>query len=452
MTIILDGTTGITTPAINSSGDLELPGGTANGVLYLNGSKVATSGSALVFDGTNLGVGVTPSAWGSFYPAIEANPASGFNIVSRANDMQIGANFYQNNSFQNLYGTTGQRAAKYVISAPNAQHLWYTTETSGTAGNTITFGDAKMLLTAEGNLGVGTTSPGAKLQVSASVDEIARFATTGTGGYISFYEGATRRGYIELNNSLSSLWVEANVGLRFATNNTERARITSAGAFVINRTSAATNSKFTVETVGSSTPNGVVVVTPDGYDGTYDNMIKYGARQDLTASGQQLDRWLGINCSVTAGAAASNIMRLMVYSGGASGAPIVTAYFDGAGDVYNYDNSSSWNTTSDLRIKQNIKSMGSVMAAVLALRPVEFDYTEEFSNHKQWKGDQRLNQTGFIAQEYEAVLPSHVSSSEVKIGESKYEDLRNLNEGKLIPYLVKAIQELKAEIDQLKGN
>ena len=33
--------------------------GTANGVLYLNGSKAATSGSALVFDGTNLGVGTS---------------------------------------------------------------------------------------------------------------------------------------------------------------------------------------------------------------------------------------------------------------------------------------------------------------------------------------------------------------------------------------------------------
>jgi len=34
-------------------------GGTANGVLYLNASKVLTSGSALVFDGTNLGIGAS---------------------------------------------------------------------------------------------------------------------------------------------------------------------------------------------------------------------------------------------------------------------------------------------------------------------------------------------------------------------------------------------------------
>jgi len=39
-----------------------LSAGTANGVAYLNGSKVVTTGSALVFDGTKLGVGTTPAA------------------------------------------------------------------------------------------------------------------------------------------------------------------------------------------------------------------------------------------------------------------------------------------------------------------------------------------------------------------------------------------------------
>jgi hypothetical protein len=37
---------------------VEMPLGTANGVLYLNGSKVVTSGSALTFDGATFGIGV----------------------------------------------------------------------------------------------------------------------------------------------------------------------------------------------------------------------------------------------------------------------------------------------------------------------------------------------------------------------------------------------------------
>jgi hypothetical protein len=43
--------------AISSAGAVSLPGGTANGVVYMNGSKVVTSGTSLTFDGTNVGVG-----------------------------------------------------------------------------------------------------------------------------------------------------------------------------------------------------------------------------------------------------------------------------------------------------------------------------------------------------------------------------------------------------------
>ena len=53
-----DGTAAMTiadsTGVVSFTANPVLSGGTANGVLYLNGSKVATSGSALTFDGTNL--------------------------------------------------------------------------------------------------------------------------------------------------------------------------------------------------------------------------------------------------------------------------------------------------------------------------------------------------------------------------------------------------------------
>jgi len=50
----------LTTPSVSSP---TISDGTANGVAYLNGSKVVTSGSALVFDGTNLGVGVASPSY-----------------------------------------------------------------------------------------------------------------------------------------------------------------------------------------------------------------------------------------------------------------------------------------------------------------------------------------------------------------------------------------------------
>jgi hypothetical protein len=53
--LFLTGTANIA--ALTASGSVTLNGGTANGVAYLNGSKVLTTGSALTFDGANLGIG-----------------------------------------------------------------------------------------------------------------------------------------------------------------------------------------------------------------------------------------------------------------------------------------------------------------------------------------------------------------------------------------------------------
>jgi hypothetical protein len=63
--ININGTVGATTAStgafttLTTSSTVTLNGGTANGVAYLNGSKVLTSGSFLTFDGTNLGIGTS---------------------------------------------------------------------------------------------------------------------------------------------------------------------------------------------------------------------------------------------------------------------------------------------------------------------------------------------------------------------------------------------------------
>ena len=64
--VVIIGDTGDVTGvgALSASGNVTLSGGTANCVTYLNGSKVLTSGSALTFDGTSLGVGGVPTIQG----------------------------------------------------------------------------------------------------------------------------------------------------------------------------------------------------------------------------------------------------------------------------------------------------------------------------------------------------------------------------------------------------
>lgn len=135
---------------------LALPSGSVNGVAYLNGSKVLTTGSALSFDGTNLGLGVTPSAWKSSYKGFDIGTGS-LSAAASIGLTQVASNAYYNASNQWIYKVTD--AATYYQQY-SGTHQWFTAP-SGTAGNTISFTQA-MTLSAAGGLSVGTTAdPGA---------------------------------------------------------------------------------------------------------------------------------------------------------------------------------------------------------------------------------------------------------------------------------------------------
>ena len=148
---------------LGASGAVTLSGGTANGVAYLNGSKVLTTGSALVFDGTNLGLGVTPSAWYSGWKAIDVG--NGAIATAGTPDFRLYSNAYKNTSAVDTYKGTGQ--ASYYIQN-NGIHSWGIAP-SGTAGNAITFTQA-MTLDASSRLGLaGITSPSASIDVGSAV-------------------------------------------------------------------------------------------------------------------------------------------------------------------------------------------------------------------------------------------------------------------------------------------
>jgi hypothetical protein len=117
-------------------------GGTANGVTYLNASKVLTSGSALTFDGTNLGLGIaTPTA----------NQGNALHI----NDATQSA-LRLTNSTSGTASTNGVNIALFT----NDFYI------NNQGGPTIFFnsGSEQMRLTSTG-LGIGTSSPGARLNL-----------------------------------------------------------------------------------------------------------------------------------------------------------------------------------------------------------------------------------------------------------------------------------------------
>jgi hypothetical protein len=209
-----------------------LTSGTANGVAYLNGSKVLTTGSALVFDGTNLGLGVTPSAWSGAVPKAIQVGAGSYIASNTDGTLQLGANGYYNGS--NFIYTSTAYAGRYSISTSTGAHSWQVAA-SGTAGNTITFTQA-MTLDASGNLLVGSTS----LSTATGNKNIEVNGTGDSAFNVSV--GGTNYGYLYTSTSSTILGTRASIPLVFNTANTERARIDSSGNLLVGTTTNSVSS------------------------------------------------------------------------------------------------------------------------------------------------------------------------------------------------------------------
>lgn len=125
-----------------TSTSFTLTGATANAVPYFNGSAVLTTGSALTFDGTNLGIGVTPSAWGTYKVLQLANAALACYTGTQAILVQ---NAYYNGTDWK-YETTGVDSSRMSIQSGNFN---FETASAGTAGGVVTFStQARILHTA----------------------------------------------------------------------------------------------------------------------------------------------------------------------------------------------------------------------------------------------------------------------------------------------------------------
>jgi hypothetical protein len=116
-----------------------------------------------------------------------------------------------------------------------------------------------------------------------------------------------------------------------------------------------------------------------------------------------------------------------------------------------YTNDGTTHNLSDERLKDNIETLENCLDPILNLRPVTFD----FNGLGQVRTDMG-QQLGFIAQETELVLPNIVGTdrracaggddSQIE-GCSTY---KSMSTGKLIPYLVGAIQELELRVKELE--
>ena len=203
--------------AAGASVNLRVSGYTA-GVQVLSTSAItfntASSERVRIDTAGNVGLGNTPSAWGSGIKSLQVG-----NYTALTNN-QGGYTWLSNNAFYDTawkYLTTN-RALYYAQDTGDGGHKWFNAA-SGTAGAAITFTQA-MTLDASGNLGVGKTSPSVRLDVEGSGSGVATIKST-SGPYALGLIGST---------TSSTVYLGAN-GNDFVTyvNGSERFRIASAG-------------------------------------------------------------------------------------------------------------------------------------------------------------------------------------------------------------------------------
>lgn len=406
-------------------------GASANAVVYTNSSGQVTANSSVIALDTsgNLGLGVTPSAWNSVFKAVDVGAGASLASTGSGN-----ARVFQN-AYYSVGGAWTYRstdvAAKYEMFG---DHSWFVAP-SGTAGTTVTWTQA-MRLDASGNLGVGTTSPTARLHVASAntaVDSQGNlFVTTtdsyaiNTGGLISLGGKYTSGGSIA---NFAGIWgrkenaTDGNYAgyLAFGANKngtgvTEAARIDSSGNLLVGTTGL---------------PNGTSVYGFGLGPATNGRTVLYQASNQTTSQTLQ-------------------------------------AYYNPNGNVGSISTSgslTSYNISSDYRLKENIVPLTGGLSKISALKPSVYNY----------KSDPSTQIEGFIAHELAEVCPHAVTGEKDATTEEEYEITpavtneqgeivtpavmgtrtvpvyQGVDASFLIPHLVAAVQELAAKVAALKG-
>ena len=105
------------------------------------------------------------------------------------------------------------------------------------------------------------------------------------------------------------------------------------------------------------------------------------------------------------------------------------------GSIYTDSSGTTYNTTSDRRLKDNITTITNGKEKLLAMNPVTHS----------WKADPDAAAVhGFIAQEMQEVVPEAIS------GDPESDEMMSMDYGRITPVIVAALQDALKEIEELK--
>jgi hypothetical protein len=239
------------------------------GAYLANGTAYGTNPKMIIQDNGNVGIGtssplapldITSSSVGGVAANLVIRNSAG---GSASGNQGAGLYFLGDGGFTVSNNSASIIALTNTRSQTNGgSDLFFATHNNSTGPTT------KMVITAQGNVGIGTSSPNANgFSTALTIN-----GTTNSGLELSV--GGTNQGYLFSSSSIMGLVARTNIPLLFYTNDTERMRITSAGNVGIGRTPL---SKLAVYggpvQIMQDYPGHQIIIRSSGNVGTYSGQL-----------------------------------------------------------------------------------------------------------------------------------------------------------------------------------
>jgi hypothetical protein len=316
-----------------------------------------------------------------------------------------------------------------------------------------------------GNVGIGNINPS---DYSADANNLVVGSLTGNNGITILSSSASGYGSLyfadaSTGNKVYSGYIryqQNQSNMTFGTNEVERMRIDSSGNVGIGVTTpytggtagrrvldvGGTSQALLAFSVGGAAQS---YFFQDGTDFTMTNLATAGGsivfqnngaeRMRITSGGEVLIRRASstdTTFSLQVGDGADDAYRPIRCQVASTGTRTQIGFYNTptaeVGTISTSGTSTLYNTTSDYRLKEDLQDFAGL--DMVSKIPV-YDF--------KWKTDESRSY-GVMAHELQEVLPDAVS------GEKDAEEMQGVDYSKIVPLLVKSIQELKAEVDKLK--
>ena len=468
------------------------PAGPAGAAGPAGTSPFTLNGANAAFTTGSLGVGINPPNASALLDL--TSTTKGF-LPPRMTALQrtaivtpsVGLRVYQTDGTAGLYQFNGGTWSLFGLNSGATSVTSVATGTGLTGGPITTSGTISMANT--------TVTAGAYTRANVTVDPQGRLTAASSGGGVNLTTEVT--GTLPVANGGTGLGAPGASGNVLISNGTAwTSAAASGGVTAVTAASPLASSGGTAPAISLT---GTVLVTNGGTGTTtLTGYVKGTGTTAMTASATIPGSDISGNISGSAG----SLTGTVAVANGGTGATTLTGYVKGAGttaltanatipgtDISGNISGSAANVTgtvavanggtgsttqnfvdlttnqtiggtktfsspivgtinppSDGRIKSNQQPIVNGLAAVMALRPVTyFKHQNHFKNGLLVLEEEGLDEAGFIAQELHDVLPlaAHRPADESK-------GVWTVSYNQLIPYTVKAVQELKAENDALR--